>query len=118
MAEEATPTAEERVGGIRIGDKLYESPDDFTIGEAETIKQITELTPQELLTAIQADPTDPLCLRAVAWVVLHREDAKVEPDDARITDAFIGAFFEIPEVEAGDPPASRRKRSSSGRRTT
>lgn len=106
--------AEESQSGIRIGDKVYASPDDFTIGESEVIKQNTDLTPQELITGVQNDPTDPTYLRAIAWVVLHREDAKVEWDDKRISESFIGMFFELPEEEAskGRPPGSRQRRSS------
>lgn len=107
------------VGGIRIGEKLYDSPDDFTLGEAEVIKEHTGLTPQDLITGVQQDPTDPTYLRAIAWVVLHRESAKAEWDDKRITESSVGLFFNVPDEEAAaNPPASRQKRSSSARPTT
>ena len=112
-------TTETQVEGIQIGDKIYESPDDFTIGEAEVIKENTGLTPQELIIGTQQDPTDPTYLRALAWTVLHREKSSTEWDDKRITTSSIAAFFQIPEANGdANPPGSRRKKSSSDTATT
>jgi len=116
--------AQERLSGIKIADKVYESPDDFTLSEAETIKEHTDLTPQDLILGVQQDPTDPVFLRALAWVVLHREKKTTEWDDPRIGQSSVGLFFQVPddeddgEGEAARPPGSRQKRSSSARPTT
>lgn len=118
VPKEETVVAEQQ-SGIRIGEKLYDSPDDFTIGEAEVIKTNTGLSPQDLIVGVQDDPTDPTFLRAIAWVVLHRANAKVEWDDKQITEASVGMFFAVPEQEEdANPPASRQKRSSSAKPTT
>lgn len=113
MSATETP-AVELTAGIRIGEKLYASPDDFTLGEAEVIKENTGLTPQDLIFGVQSDPTDPTFLRAIGWVVLYRENAKTEWDDKRLTETSIGMFFEMPEEDSSkaSPPGSRRKRSS------
>lgn len=114
LAEVKAEEAGEPESGIRIGDKVYPGPEDWTIGEAEIIQQYAGITPQELIVGVQEDPTNPVFLRAIAWTVLHRSDAKIEWDDKRITEASISAFFEVPEeaTKNGPPSASRRKRSS------
>lgn len=116
MSEQATEPA---LTGIRVGDRVYPSPDDFTIDEAKVIKRESGLTPQELIVGVQHDPTDPTYLQPIAWIVLHREDETVEWDDVRIGKASIGEFFVVPEQETnGRPPGSARKKSSSARPTT
>lgn len=97
--------------GIVIDGKLFDSPGDFTIGEAEVVKDNTGMTPQELLLLVNEDNTDPSCLRALAWVVLHRADGKTSWDDERITKSSVGLFFKENEVADGSPPGSRQKRS-------
>lgn len=121
----ATETAEpaaEQIRGIRIGDKVYPSPSDFTIGEAEVIKENTGLSPQDLIVGVSGDSSDPTYLRAIGWVCLSREKGKVvEWDDKRITESSVAMFFEMPDEEEGadaSPPASRQKRSSSAKPTT
>lgn len=117
MSEQATTTpeaeVEELVRGIKVGEKVYESPGDFTLEEARQIKEHIAMTPQEVILGVQADPTDPTLLWALAWVCLSREEPSVEWDDERIGKSSVAEFFQVPEEEAqADPPASRRKRSS------
>ena len=123
MAEQTTPTeaTEEQSAGIRIGDKTFPSPEDFTIGEGNVIYDRIGMTPQELIITVQSDPTHPRALQALAWVCLNRSlRVEVDWDDKKITESSIAMFFDIPEAEAGEgnPPASRQKRSSSAKPTT
>ena len=98
--------------GVVIGNRLYAGVVDFTIGEAEMVKAMTDMTPQEVLITLNDDQTDPSCLRALAWVILHRENSKTEWDDKRITESSVGLFFKVPEEDPdARPPGGRRKRS-------
>lgn len=111
VEEKAEP--EEQVRGIRIADKVYESPGDFTLEEARTIKEHIGMTPQELILGVRVDPTDPTLLWALAWVCLSREEPDVGWEDERIGKSSTADFFEIPDEEPdANPPASRRKKSS------
>lgn len=99
-------------GGVLINNRLYSGVVDFTIGEAEMVKAMTEMTPQEVLITLNEDQTDPSCLRAIAWVILHRENDKVEWDDKRITESSVGLFFKVPpEDPDARPPDGRPRRS-------
>lgn len=111
-AANGTPEAED-AHGVRIGDKIYPSPGDFTLAEAEKIMEEAGITPQELILGVQQDPTNPTFIRAIAWVVLNREKDGTDWNDRRMQKISIAEFFVVPEEDPdARPPAGRRKRSS------
>jgi hypothetical protein len=90
---------------IKIDGKEYPFPEEYTLGEQRVLKVMSGLLLKDIG---DIDPTDPDLVTWLLWVVLHRENPKVTPQDVEsktFADVeMIGTEDEAPEV-AAIPPA-------------